>query len=769
MKTTRTPVLVALFFLSGVSGLVYQVVWLRMLFRAFGVTVYAVSTVVAVFMGGLALGSLVAARVARRWSERHSPLRLYALLELAIGVLAAGATAAMLALPGAFETAVTAVGADSGAVPLLRLILAAVVLLPPTTCMGATLPLVSGYLTSRLGSAGKQAGWLYGMNTLGAVVGVMGSGFVLLATLGEIRTVAVAVACNLAVAAGGAWLDDGERVAPSDDAPTSGDGSSLTRRLLVVAFVSGACALAFEVIWARVLTVLLGNSVYGFSAMLAAYLVGIGVGSAVMARRVDRIASPLRLFGYLEIANAMLGLVSLLVFVQLALQGDQARYRYSVLWSLGDFGRLALHSVLIVLPVTLIYGAIFPLASRLVARGAPNTASAIGRLYGYNTIGGILGSIVAGFVLIPAIGTLPSFLVASSISLGIGLYLLWLAHRRESPFGARTTGLLATLGFLLLVWFSTVDPFLTVLKARVGASSRLIAHREDRGATLSVFESERTGSHTLFINGLYVSNTYPGVGEQMVNLPLAFHPEPGPKKILVIGLGVGESLRYAIDVGHDITIVELHEGVVELFEELNEDARHYLDHPNSTIVINDGRNHLLYDDTLYDLILVDGSPPVYAAGMVNLYAAENMRMARRRLTDDGVFVVWFPVVCFEADFWMVLHNFADTFEGVQVFSPPDSANAMLLGTNGSERVFPLDPTTFSRRVARWSRYETLQGPAYLRGLTFDVDKLVERARTFPEVTDDRPYTEFPLQRFWRGEPYYRTNAFLYEAGPDAPR
>ena len=439
-----------------------------------------------------------------------------------------------------------------------------------------------------------------------------------------------------------------------------------------------------------------------------------------------------------------------------------------MLWDLGDFGRLALHSVLIVLPVTLIYGAIFPLASRLVAQNAPNTASAIGRLYGYNTIGGIVGSLIAGFLLIPAIGTLPSFLLASLISLGIGLYLLRLAHRHERPFSARTIGLGATLGFLVLVLFSTADPFLTVLKARVGASSRLVAHREDRGATLSVFESERNGSHTLFINGLYVSNTFPGIGEQMINLPLSFHPDPGPKKILVVGLGVGESLRYAVDVGHDITIVELHEGVVELFAELNEDAAHYLDHPNSTIVINDGRNHLLHDETLYDLILVDGSPPVYAAGMVNLYAEENLKTARRRLTPNGVFVVWFPVVCFEADLWMVLHNFADTFEGVQVFSPPDSSNAMLLGTNGPEPVFPLDPATFSRRVARFSRYETLQGPAYLRGLAFDVDKLVERARTFPEVTDDRPYTEFPLQRFWRGERYYRSNAFLYEARPDTP-
>jgi TPR repeat protein/spermidine synthase len=779
----RLGPLSALFFLSGTSGLIYQVVWFRMLARAFGVTVYAVTTVLVVFMAGLALGSLAAGTLANGGSR----LRTYGKLELLVGVTGAIASQAMLLLPGLFHGLLSA-SAQQGAIgTVARVVVSCLVLLPPTVLMGATLPVLSGHVTEGSGSLGKRAGLLYGVNTLGAVVGVLATGFVLIAELGEKGTVLVAVGFNLAIGLASLGLASRERheLAPlprgHDHEATVPVRTASSRRILLVAFASGACALSFEVIWFRVLAVLLGNSVYGFSCMLGAYLIGIGAGSVAMSQRADTLRRPTTVFGLLELGIGILGMLSLQAFLALGLRNADPRYVYGLIWDGSDFVSLALNSLFIVLPATLLYGAIFPIATRLVGAAAPGAEGArasedaprigaevaVGRLYAFNTLGNITGSLLTGFVLIPTLGTRTTFLGVALVSMMIGGYLILLAREREELGGGRRssralwTALAVAGAGAFVVIAKGKDPFVQVLLRRAGPSAgTLVAHEEDRGATVSLFE-DAAARRTLYINGLYVSNTSPGVGEQMVNFPLAFDASPGPKKVLAIGLGVGESLRYSIDVGHEITVVELQRSVVDLFRRFNPDHAKYLDNPRAKIVLADGRNFLLNDDEKYDLILVDGSPPVYASGMVNLYSLEFMKLARDHLTADGLFVVWFPVVCFESDFWMVVRNFSEGFPALAIYSPPSTSNALLMGASGPSGKFALGIEEMAARLARYRVDPTLTAANLSEGMFLSEGDLRRRAAVYPSVTDDHPYTEFPLMHFMRGEPYHADNRFLY--------
>ena len=784
----------ALFLLSGASGLVYQVVWLRMLTRSFGVTVHAVTTVVAIFMGGLAIGSLLAGRLARG----RSALRVYGVIELLIALSAALSTPLMLVTPDLFRSIVAMAGAHAAVVVAVRALAAAVLLLPSTILMGATLPVLSSYLTSEAKTLGRQAGLLYGMNTLGAVVGVLGAGFYLLGELGEKRTIGVAIALNAAVGVACLWLSRGARSAsttavleaaeqetpapetpapeapepeaPAPEAPATAEGDSeLTPahvRLVLIAYaVSGAAALALEVLWSRVLSVVVGNSVYGFSLVLAAYLAGIAAGAVLMVRYVERIRSPLLVLGLLETGAAFLSLASLHVLVSVP-QGSDPRYSYSQIWGLGDFARIGFWSVMIVLPVMFLNGAIFPLATRIVSQGSKTPAASIGKLYGYNTVGGIVGSIAAGFVLIPVLGTLLSFVLTSLVVVLVGARLVWAGRTAATAARVRMVGLLSILGFLVLAVLSFDDPFLRLLQARVHSPpNRLVANVEDRGATVTMFQSAES-QNFLFINGLFVSNTASGIGEQMLNVPLVFQGGTDPRNIMLAGFGVGESFTYGIKAGHRVTVAELQPAVVDLYRQVNPDGPALLASPNARVVINDARNHLLSTDERYDLVLVDVSPPLYASGMVNLYSAEFFRLVRAHLTDRGTFVLWFPMICFEDDFWMVLRNFADTFESLQALTSPGMSNAMLIGAPGTGRFALPDDAHIEGLLRRWEP-DPLYSARWIRAaLGLDEAGLRRNALRYPAVTDDRPGTEFPFMRFVRGERYYGDNQFLYKNAPD---
>lgn len=757
------PLLALIFLISGVSGLTYQVVWMRMLIRVFGVTVYAISVVLVVFMGGLALGSFLGGRWAR---GRTNLLRDYAFVELGIGAFAVLCTALMGALPDIFASAANRVGGGTLALTVVRFVLAVVVLFPPTFLMGATLPLISGYVASAKSEVGQRVGLLYGLNTFGAVLGTLASGFLLLLWVGEFGSVLISASINVLAGLLSLLVARGSREAAIGETAPDRSGAFVAildddevRRVLWLYAISGFCALTYQVLWSRLLILLLGSSVYGFSSMLAVYLVGIALGSMVMARYADRIKDPLAAFGAMQVAVALLTVVSILTYVAIGQSANDENYLYSTIWRLEDFYALPVRALAIVLPTTFVLGAMFPLLTRLCTTKAGHTSTDVGRIYGWNTIGAIVGSFASGFLLIPIVGTLRSFLLASLISLILGLVLFRMSGR-HGGVSRRTPVLVSVLVFVALVSFAFQDPFVAVFEARLPPGWKIVVHREDAAATVTAVEPD-TGGRILYINGVHVSSKGFS-GRVMVHMPLLLHK--APKKSLLIGFGAGEAFRGSVDHGVHTTVVDLVQGVVDSFGVFEEDPPKYLDDPNARVIVEDGRNFLLRTEEKFDLVLVDISPPIFSSGAVNLYALEFIELAKKRLTDDGVLAVWVPTVCFESDFWMIARNFTEAFDNYTVATISDFQGIYLFGTKTKEPVLDVDWRVIAQRIRdrklpgfdsadRWARRLS-------RGRPFTRDEITKYASQFDVVTDDRPYTEFPLFRFIDGQRLYFDQSFL---------
>jgi len=747
--------IVALFLLSGMSGLIYQVVWLRMLIRVFGVTVFAVSTVLVVFMSGLAIGSLGAGR----WLRTRPPkLSHYAIAEVLIGVAAYVSTELMNILPSLFGPVVESVGRGTATLALLRFVLAAVVLLPPTVLMGATLPILSGFLTATKDQIGERTGLLYGANTLGAVVGVLATGFVLLMLFGERATIGIGIAINVIVGLV-AWALHSRYASAGAYVEESAD--TTTRAQLNVLWFyagSGLCALALEVVWSRVLTLVFGSSVYGFSIMLGMYLVGIAVGSLVMGRRADKLQNPVQVFGLLQISVAILAMVSLSVFEALGLVADDPRYLHSQLWTSADFTRLPLYALAIVFPVTFASGAMFPVVVRACAPGGDSTSRTVGKVYGYNTVGSIVGSFSCGFVLIPLLGTHYAFLAVSALSFVLGLGVLMQAHRSQSP--STKPAVIASVLFAVVFATTLRDPFESVMMNRLPEGFESIARIDDGAANVTAVEAP-DGTKMLFIDGVLTSGTN-YAGRFMQQFPMLLHGEP--KTSLIVGLGVGGALRASVDAGADTYVAEINPAVVKLHPTFHPWAEKYLANPRTNIVMEDGRNFLQTTSLRFDTILVDGSPPLFASGTVNLYSKEFLALAHEHLTDDGILTTWLPSVGFEASFWMIIRNFADAFPQIRVWVRRGWDGVIVMGTKSREPMFDVDEATLISRVdalgIKGKDPKMVVAAVVAGGQIINESRAREIAAEHEPVTDDRPHSEFPMLRFLRDEPYYASSEFI---------
>jgi spermidine synthase len=390
---------------SGCAGLVYQVVWFRMLGRAFGATAPAAATVLAVFMGGLGLGARVAARRVHSVGPRRS-LVTYAGLECAIAVLALLSPWLISTIPSLYALLLAARPAHEPARTLVRLGMSTVALLPPTFLMGATLPFMMRGLGQLQDGASRAFGSLYTANNLGAVAGTMFSGFWLLRVVGETWTLRAAVGFSLCAAALAALV--ARSVAASDEAQTQSEPLATRTyipdwRMLLATARSGLTVVGYEVIWSKTLIPLLGSTVYAFAAMLVAVLFGLSIGSACAARWGDRTSTPHRAFAALSVLTALSALAASRFLPELIGPtlylldlSEQPAWRV--------FGAPLVVSMLLVLPATILSGAALPLGIRALAR-QHGAAAVSGAMYAANTVGALVGSLGSGLLLIPLVGS----------------------------------------------------------------------------------------------------------------------------------------------------------------------------------------------------------------------------------------------------------------------------------------------------------------------------------------------------------------------------
>ncbi len=732
-----------LFFVSGVSGLIYEVVWLRILSRVIGVTAYATAVTLAAFMGGLALGSIVFGRLADR---RKDHLRVFALLQLWIAAAAVVTPVILNGSAGLYRYVWEISGHNDVVISAAKAVVSFFSLLIPTMLMGGTLPVLTSFLVRRSGLFGKNFSLLYGLNTLGAVIGVLLSGFVTIGAIGEWNTIFIAVLINLGVGLAALVLyrrrmGSAEQAEATSDVATEAVSRRISmypdmvrRAVLVVFLISGFTALAYEVIWTRQLILFLQVSIYAFSGMLATFLVGVAVGSMIMNRFVDRLKRPLVIFGILEVAVGVLSIFNLYLFGPL----DS-----SILTRV-------LSPVVLVLPLTLLFGAIFPIASLCYAKSTEVTGASVGVLYTFNAAGNVAGSLLAGFVFISLLGSSKTVIALGLVNVALGLILLWLEPGRSSFYKLRFL-LIVLPAALLALGFRGRDPFLGVIERRIAQGAKqweIYRNRETVQGTVTSFT--KNGGKQLWING-YGQTVLCTETKLMAHLPVMLGEKP--KEMLVICFGMGTTATSAcIYDDLNITCVELVPEVYRCFGYYHSDAEKVISRPGVRFIANDGRNFLLLSDDKYDVIIVDPSPPIYAAGTVNLYTQEFFALCKEHLTRGGVMCLWFPGGS-RQDCLAIFKTFYSVFENMTVWRGPENWGFYVIGTIAptNVEVSKIEQAfTNPRLVEDLSEYDNVcvTSEHLLRlYMARDGEDMENNTRTAPIITDNYPYTEFPLWRY----------------------
>jgi spermidine synthase len=742
--------LYAFFFASGLSALIYQVAWVRILSVDFGTTVHAVSTVLTIFMAGLALGSWAFGR----WVDRsRRPLLIYAGIE---GGLALWALGFVLGTPWLHEvsTGLLQSATLSGApTSLVKFGIALVVLLPPTTLMGGTLPVLARQVNRSADAIGLRLGSLYGLNTLGAVFGSLLVAFLFIPTLGIMDSILLAGAINVLLALGSVWLSRSVPAPPTPaaDAPAkqsavAAPASGAPDRMglvYAIAFASGFITLATEVLWTRLFINLLSGNVLVFATILAAFLTGIALGSLVVARRVDRMA---RLDGPLALA---LGLGGLCLLASMLGQQPVAALLHRVA-STGTTGSgpapiyLALGTMfaLLALPAT-VFGAVFPLLFRWGTRSLATIGRDVGRLYAFNTVGSIAGSFASGFLMIRFIGVNGSLLLLAAaygaLACGVG---------RRAPL--RVGGALLALGCVVLFAMPSVRRPVHWLNG--GFLGVVAIDEEDtlyiaEGVEGTVGVAQMGDARALTVNGVIVAESSRiDLWDLLLkaHLPMMLHEDPA--KVALVGLGAGVSLG-AVQAYDELERVDC----IEIAAEVEPAHRYFGDvngrcweDPRLNLVRGDGRHHLLLTDERYDVISVDPTdPPV-----VYQYTQDFFQVCHDRLSPGGLMVQWVPMFRLSPlHLRMIFQAFARVFPESTVWY--DGTSVLLIGSR--DRRLEIDVERFLERAARPAVQESLAPigapPGWLLLGTYvsGPEGLAEMiGADVPDNTDDFPYLEYAV-------------------------
>jgi spermidine synthase len=710
-----------LFFASGVCGLTYQVLWLRLLALVFGVTVHAASTVLASFMAGLALGAVLAERVVRR----GHPLRVFATLEAGIAVSAL-ATPVLLTLASQLYRPLSDVVPDSLTLLTVgRFVCSSAVLLVPTVLMGATLPVLSHAPIVRASSA--RLGVLYAVNTAGALCGALLTGYVLIGGLGIQRTFYVAAALNVAVAVGAWWLSRREVVAsPTADAEVPATAAVTPEAVpaplvLTVMAVSGFAALALEIVWFRVLVQFLPATTYAFTTMLATVLGGIAAGSALAARHLARPRSWGDTLAWVQ------GATSIVVLLSLAFLGAT----YAAGWRTSGLTQGAAAAIL---PTSLLMGYAFPVAIALwtrAGRAAGDTGRPVGVLYSANVLGGIAGAVVGGFVLLPRLGSRKALIVLAGFYLITSL-AMFLPRRRWLPALA-LVALFA--GAVRLV----PDPFDVTLSRRHGQNERIFWREEGVQTSVSIHTGAFRG-WLMYLDGLHQASDGPDMvrlHRLIGHLPMVLHP--GPKRSLVVGLGGGATPGAVSQHDTRVQVVELSDSVrkgAEFFRHVNYDL---LNRENVRLRVDDGRNFLARTRDRFDVATADLIQPIHA-GAGNLYSREYFTLVRNALADGGLALQWIGHRS-DTQYKLIMRTFLEVFPHTTLWF------------DGQLMVGSLTPLTLSPELVtgKRARAETRQALDEIGLDSFETltswyvagpDDLRRFVGQGPVLTDDRPMVEY---------------------------
>ena len=725
-----------LFMASGAAGLMYQVVWTRELVLLFGNTTQAIVTTVTAFLAGLGLGSLVGGRLARRLGR---PLALYGTLEIMVACLA-------LLMPLAFDLISTIfrhayLALPAGEVALIRFALTFCALAPVTLIMGMTLPILTRHLVRSDPHIGDRIARLYGLNTTGAVVGTLATGYLLIGLLGLRETTHAAAVLNVSAGVGAlAIAGRGRgRLAPIDGARDELEPASERHRdrrlsrpqlmLLGVTFASGLVSLALEVLWTRVFVQATGSAIYIFAAVLGVFLAGIAVGSLVY----ERVTASGRQPRMTTLGACLLGAAALTL-----LPVVYSNHR-------GPAGLPV--AVALIFPVTAIFGYAFPLTVQLFVEDAARASRGIGLVYGSNTAGCVLGAVLAGFVLAPTLGANASIISLCLLDAAVGaaLTVAFAPSRRleRGGLGLVVVGALAAT-------FAVPAVTRTYTQNQVAHSHLPTAHFEDNVASIDAVGGPAR-SRRLLVNGVGITKLTIDT-KLLAYLPKALRPTA--KSDLVICFGMGSTFRSSLILGMRTDAVELDPTVPKVMHWFYPDANTYLHSPLGHVMIGDGRNYVRLTNKHYDMITIDAPPPVTSAGTVVLHTREFYEEAKQRLNPAGVVVSFLPWGAGVYDLKLFMRTFRASFPYMMVVRGPRPFGYYEIGSRAPlafndatiERVFGSRAAQADLANAPdFPRVPVTAWPAIIKHqLWLENGQVNAAAGPGPLLTDDHPLSEYYL-------------------------
>ena len=688
----------ACFFLSGATGLIYEVLWARMLGLIFGATTLAVSTVLAAFMGGLALGSGLAGRLGVAVKR---PVRTYGLLEIGIALYALVVPFLFTLIDDVYALIWQQFHPGPFAFSLWRFLLSSLLLLVPTTMMGATLPVLTAALVRSLNHSTTSITKLYTRNLAGAIFGTILAGFVLLPTLGVRVTIYVAAIIN--ILSGVASIVADRRVETQANSVKSAAGTNSeppertqlaenigeARFWMACAFISGFVTISTQVAWTRLLTMIVGSSTYAFSIVVALFLTGLSLGAYVISRK--RSPMPRLTLLRVELLTAVSIFLSLWIANKIPALLVNTGLRLQISSWAGLLTLQILSVALLILLPAFLMGMVMPLV--LVWAGTKSkdqSVQLVGRSYAINTIGAIAGAFVAGFVLVPRLSTRFTIVFAAVLSLAVAgvAYQPGINSRDRDLKRAVAAGLTLVLIFLLFLAapglnradlsVGAYDGLVRVLSKSRGTvedesvrergpeTHQLLMYSEGPTATVSVRKDWDITS--MAINGRTNASDREDMPTQVMlgQLPLLLAPHM--KNALVVGYATGVTAGAILQSPiESVECVELEPETVSgsrYFEHVN---NHPLNDPRLHLIIDDARTYLRVVPTRYDMIISEPSHP-WVPGVANLFTREFFQLGRDRLNDEGIFVQWVQIYQLSTDsLRSVLATFQQTFPYVLVF------------------------------------------------------------------------------------------------------
>ena len=780
------------FFISGLTGLIYEILWTRMIVKIIGSAPFAVSIVLTVFMGGLGLGSYLASRTIDRIKNPLTLVRLYGILELAIGAYGIILPLLLTLFRPLYAIIYNHLFGYFLGYNLLTFAGCILLLIIPVTCMGATLPVLSRFYITTLSRLGTHVGRLYGLNTIGAAAGSLLCGFWLINYLGIWGSLSFAIVLNVVIGMACILVSYGltrRKAVPEimTEAAIRSRESEVreivipesARRYRVYALtifaISGFCAMAYEVVWTKLLGLLVGPTTYSFTIVLVTFISGLALGSIFFGWLGDRVKNVTLLLLFTQIAAALFALL----FSHIV--GNSQIFFAKLIYHFKDhFAQLAFLKASILFgfmffpPFCL--GATFPLVGKIYTRSLAQTGRSIGFAYAINSVGAVLGAFCAGFLLIPLIGKEQSLslLVAVQIltSLVIGVHLFWKTNERASRWAPLVVPALVGL-VLVFPWPHWDRKMLSIGKYHrfdkydeirdVGWFKALLSGTElfagDNGSELLYFGDGIGGFTTVFKEDIDIlgneniclyNSGKPDASSRLdmdtqtlsAHLPMLFHPNP--KRVLVVGLAsgitAGEVLHYPVE---QLDVIDINEQVVAASDFFIPWNSNVLSNPRTELIIQDGRAHLELSERKYDVISSEPSNP-WMAGLAALFTEEFFTLARDRLNDGGIFVQF--IHSYQMDwptFALVGRTFSHVFtNSLLVRTNPSSLGPdfLLVGIKG-EKGLDEDIAARNLRYAQQSKHITLLNHRVFYHLIVSED-LQRLFGEGPINTDSRPWLEF---------------------------